>query len=82
MDYGFNKDLINGTKRVSSNKIRFGFLGRIIPVKGIRLLIDAFNELDQSKAVLNIYGKSPNSSLYLKKRCLNTKINLNFVRSL
>ena len=74
MDYGFNKDLINGVKKIPSKKVRFGFLGRIIPVKGISLLIDAFNELDHSKAELNIYGRLPSSSMYLKNRCVNSAI--------
>jgi glycosyltransferase involved in cell wall biosynthesis len=74
LDYGFNKDLINGVKKVPSKKIRFGFLGRIIPVKGISYLIDAFNEVDHSKAELNIYGKLPSSSIYLKNRCENSAI--------
>ena len=74
MDYGFNKDLINGVKKVPSEKIRFGFLGRIIPVKGISHLIDAFNEVDHSKAELNIFGRLPSSSIYLKNRCENSAI--------
>ena len=74
MDYGFNKGLVNGVQKFLSKKVRFGFLGRIIPVKGISLLIDAFNELDHSKAELNIYGKLPSSSMYLKKRRINTAI--------
>ena len=75
MDYGFNKDLFNGIKRCPSTKIRFGFLGRLVPVKGISLLIDAFNEIDHSKAELNIYGKLPSSHMFLKERCLNSAIN-------
>jgi len=74
MDYGFNKDLINGVKRVPFEKIRFGFLGRIIPVKGISHLIEAFNEVDHSKAELNIFGRLPSSSIYLKNRCENSAI--------
>jgi len=74
MDYGFNKDLINGVKKVPSKKIRFGFLGRIIPVKGISQLIEAFNEVDHSKAELNIFGRLPSSSIYLKNRCENSAI--------
>ncbi|KKL44591.1 hypothetical protein LCGC14_2364160, partial [marine sediment metagenome] len=75
MDYGFNKDLFNGIKRNPSIKIRFGFLGRLVPVKGISLLIDAFNEIDHSKAELTIYGKLPSSHMFLKERCLNSGIN-------
>jgi len=74
MEYGFDKDLVNGIQKVQSSKTRFGFLGRIIPVKGISLLIDAFNEVDHSNVELNIYGRLPSSSMYLKKRCENSSI--------
>jgi len=75
MDYGFNKDLFNGIIRDKYPKIRFGFIGRIIPVKGIALLIDAFNEIDHLKADLNIYGKLPSSQRFLKERSINSAIN-------
>jgi len=74
MDYGFNIDLINGVEKVPSEKIRFGFLGRIIPVKGISFLIEAFNEVDHSKAELNIFGSLQSSSIYLKNKCENSAI--------
>lgn len=75
MDYGFDKILINGVKKSFSNKVRFGFLGRIIPVKGISLLIEVFNKLDHSKAELNIYGRIPSSLAFLKERTLHSAIN-------
>ena len=74
MDYGFDKDLMNGIRKIQSKKVRFGFLGRIIPVKGISLLIDAFNELDHTNAELNIFGRLPSSSMHLKNRCVNSAI--------
>jgi glycosyltransferase involved in cell wall biosynthesis len=74
MDYGFDKDLINGVLKTHSKKVRFGFLGRIIPVKGVSLLIDAFNKVDHRKAELYFYGKIPYSSMYLRKRCKNSAI--------
>ncbi len=74
MDYGFDKQIINGVKKQPNGKIRFGFLGRIIPVKGLAQLIEAFNNVDHSKSELNIYGKMPSSSIYLKNRCKNNAI--------
>ncbi len=74
MDYGFNLTLFKKIKRNTSKKIRFGFLGRIIPVKGIATLIDSFNDIDHSKAELNIYGKFSNSHQYLLNRCENSAI--------
>ena len=75
IDYGFEKSLLHNLKKNNFNKIRFGFLGRIIPVKGISLLIDAFNKIDHSKAELNVYGKLPGSYRFLKETCLNSAIN-------
>jgi glycosyltransferase involved in cell wall biosynthesis len=74
MDYGFDKQIINGVMKQPNGKVRFGFLGRIIPVKGIAHLIEAFNKVDHSKSELNIYGTMPSSSIYLKNRCENTGI--------
>jgi len=74
MDYGFDIETVKSGLRIISDKIRFGYLGRVIPVKGIALLIDSFNELDHSMAELNIYGKLPNSANYLKNRCSNSAI--------
>ncbi|MFX1457770.1 MAG: glycosyltransferase family 4 protein [Promethearchaeota archaeon] len=74
MDYGFDKQIINGVKKHPNGKIHFGFLGRIIPAKGVAQLIDAFNKVDHTKSELNIYGKMPSSSIYLKNRCENAGI--------
>ena len=74
-DYGFDKQLFENIKKKPSHKVRFGFLGRIIKVKGITTLIEAFNGIKNSKAELNIYGRLPNSSIYLKERCTNPHIN-------
>ncbi len=68
MDYGFDKAIINGKEKIPYKKLRFGFLGRIIPVKGISHLMDAFNKVDHSKAELFIHGRLPASSIYLKNR--------------
>ena len=77
-DYGFDKTLIKGINSEinHSGKIRFGYTGRIIPVKGIALLIDAFNQVDHSNAELNVYGRLPSSLSYLKARMLNSAITL------
>ncbi|MCJ7650870.1 MAG: glycosyltransferase, partial [Candidatus Lokiarchaeota archaeon] len=71
---GFDIETIKSGLKTISDKIRFGYLGRVIPVKGIAFLIDSFNELDHFMAELNIYGKLPNSFNYLKNRCSNSAI--------
>ncbi len=40
-----------------SEKIRFAFIGTVIPAKGLHVLIEAFNGLKFDNAVLKIYGK-------------------------
>jgi len=74
MDYGFDKTLLKTIKKCQNQKIRFGYIGRIIQVKGITTLVEAFNEIDHSRALLNIYGNSNNSKLYLKNLCKNSAI--------
>lgn len=45
--YGFNTESIHYTKRIFNKDsiIRFAFMGRIIPTKGIRVLLEAFDRL-------------------------------------
>ncbi|MBN1215455.1 MAG: glycosyltransferase family 4 protein [Candidatus Lokiarchaeota archaeon] len=74
LDYGFDTKLFENNKKKKSSKIRFGFVGRIIPIKGIKILIDAFNEIDHSKSELKIFGTLPKSYAYLKEQCKNKSI--------
>ncbi|MHA1793078.1 MAG: glycosyltransferase, partial [Promethearchaeota archaeon] len=64
-DYGFKKSLMDGVTHERNSKIKFGFTGRLIPVKGISLLIDAFKKLDPEKAELLMYGNNGHDT-YLK----------------
>lgn len=77
-DYGFKEELFQEIPQKLSKspaeKVRFGFLGRIIPVKGIDLLIRAFNPIDPSHAELNIYGNLDKTFPYLKKQVKNPNI--------
>lgn len=45
-------------EKLYNDKIRFIFVGRISHFKGIHLLIDAFMQLDCTKAELHIYGQT------------------------
>ncbi len=64
--------LIKGVKPYCS-KIKFIFVGRISHFKGIHLLIDAFMQLDSTKAELHIYGQT-DDLIYLND--LKEKTNL------
>jgi len=53
---GVDTKFFEGFKRRKSDKIRFGFIGTILPAKGLHVLIDAFNMIKDDRAELKIYG--------------------------
>jgi glycosyltransferase involved in cell wall biosynthesis len=58
-DNGMNLSLFEDIEKTKSDKLRFGFIGTLIPSKGIHVLIKAFNGIKGGRAILKIYGKSP-----------------------
>ena len=68
LKYGFNnkKIIYNKKKFTIESKINFGFMGRVIPTKGIKVLVDTFKELPSQK--LSIYG-----GIGVQKRFLETE---------
>jgi glycosyltransferase involved in cell wall biosynthesis len=48
--------LSQGPTRASDGKIRFCYYGNVLPLKGLHVLIEAFNGLPEGKAALTIYG--------------------------
>jgi glycosyltransferase involved in cell wall biosynthesis len=64
--YGFNTDKITYRKRLYSktSSINFGFMGRIIPTKGIHILTEVFKVVD---ANLSIYGKVGSQKRFLEQ---------------
>lgn len=74
LDYGFNVKAFEYFEKKTSKRIRFGFLGRIIPVKGVDILIDAFNDINAKNAELNIYGEIDPSTKYLERKVQNSHI--------
>ncbi len=67
LKYGFDKTKIKYKKRVfdKNSKIRFGFMGRVIPTKGIRVLVEAFEDLTDEK--LHIYGSIGSQKRFLER---------------
>lgn len=53
--YGFNIGYIHPVKKAESDRIRFGFMGRIIYTKGIHLLCKAFSRVE-GNAELVVWG--------------------------
>lgn len=57
MRYFVPASLFEGAKKKHSGKIVFGFIGTILPAKGVDVLINAFKMIKSSNAELRIYGK-------------------------
>jgi glycosyltransferase involved in cell wall biosynthesis len=55
-DYGFDAAPFADFRRTPSDKIRFGFVGSLIPSKGVHVMLRAFRDLAPQNAVLNIFG--------------------------
>lgn len=49
--------VVSGKQR-PPRQLRFGYIGRIVPEKGIHVLINAFNQLKKNSAALEIYGNT------------------------
>lgn len=62
---GVNNGLIYRAEvRGNNGKIRFGFIGTILPAKGLHILIKAFNGVKNDFIELKIYGKMRSYSGY------------------
>ncbi|RKZ36496.1 MAG: hypothetical protein DRQ41_14400 [Gammaproteobacteria bacterium] len=70
--YGFNTNKITYKKRYYdvTSSINFGFMGRVIPTKGIRVLIDALKNID---AQLSIYGNIGSQKRFLQQHNIQFK---------
>jgi len=55
--YGFDLSNFTAFYEEKSSKLRFGFLGTLLPMKGVDLLISAFKEIKDKNIELSIYGK-------------------------
>jgi glycosyltransferase involved in cell wall biosynthesis len=74
--HGINKNDLCGIKKTASKKIRFAFIGTLRVLKGIYLLVDAFNRIT-GPAELKIYGRAaPDMIDDLRKRIKNPDIHL------
>jgi glycosyltransferase involved in cell wall biosynthesis len=56
-DYGFDAAPFADFRRTPSDKVRFGFVGSLIPSKGVHVMLRAFRDLAHENAVLNIFGR-------------------------
>jgi glycosyltransferase involved in cell wall biosynthesis len=55
--YGHESDWASEVHRLPSSELRLGFLGNIIPIKGVHVLLEAFKHLQGSQGLrLDVYG--------------------------
>ncbi len=79
-NYGINTENVEKSQRHPTDKLILGYLGTLMPTKGIHIVIDAFVKIHQDKAELKIYGEAPNRShlayIELIKRKIEGKNNV------
>ncbi len=77
LDYGFPTEYLTQTeKSLEKKNFTFGYIGTLIPAKGLNQLIEAFNKIEES-ATLKIFGRENGQStnaLKLLAECSQNKI--------
>ena len=67
---------------VPGSPIRFGYVGKLVRLKGLHILLNAFTQLPPTKAILHIYGtphrKIADIAYYLNARELGNRRNIYF----
>jgi len=56
--HGFDLDNFKILKKIPSNKLRFGFIGNLLPAKGVHILIESLNKIKNNNVELKIYGQA------------------------
>jgi glycosyltransferase involved in cell wall biosynthesis len=54
---GVPAERFQGIEKTEADHVRFGFIGTVIPTKGVHLLIEAFNRLEDKTATLDVWGE-------------------------
>ena len=70
--HGINTGIFTNVNKTKSSVLRFGFIGSIIPSKGLDLLLKAWSTVSASNTKLLIYGNLDSNKKY-KKEILNLK---------
>lgn len=65
-EHGINIKLFNNFERLLSNKIRFAFIGAIIPSKGLDVLLNAWRKTNTHNSILKVYGNFDLDKKYSK----------------
>ncbi|MEE9394040.1 MAG: glycosyltransferase [Planctomycetota bacterium] len=59
LPHGLDCDLLSAHKDPEHAPTRIGFIGSVIPSKGVHLIVEAMNRLNRSELSLDIYGAAP-----------------------
>jgi glycosyltransferase involved in cell wall biosynthesis len=59
-DYGINTVAARKSPRSPSGRLVFGYIGTLMPPKGVHVLVDAFLKLPEGLSELRIHGPAPN----------------------
>ena len=66
-DHGMNASLVKTYRRRRNGKLRFSFIGSVMPHKGVHVLIEAFNKLKDKKVELRVYGEPGYAPSYYER---------------
>jgi glycosyltransferase involved in cell wall biosynthesis len=77
--YGIDTSKFANFKKIPSEKIRFGFIGRVEKLKGVHLLVSAFNKLEAKNVELKIYGKFTPESYEFEIKSMVKNENIHFM---
>lgn len=55
--YGVDSISLESVQKMESKKIRFGYIGTLLPMKGVDILVVAFKNIKNNNIRLSIYGK-------------------------
>ncbi|MFH0944242.1 MAG: glycosyltransferase family 4 protein [Planctomycetota bacterium] len=57
VENGLEQDALRGLSRSNRGPFRFGFLGSVLPTKGVHVLVEAFRILGRKEARLDVHGE-------------------------
>lgn len=73
-DYGMNTTAIRKSLRTPSGRPVFGYIGTLLPTKGVHVLVDAFLKVPPERAELRIYGPPANKYIRDYAQMIERKI--------
>ena len=60
IEHGLDHDLLPASERERTSVRKIGFIGSVIPTKGVHLLIEAMNRIGRADVECHVHGLAPN----------------------